>query len=155
MTLTVLGNPRGPFMHTRSQRGSSRFLPQLLHCEKNVRRPMTRKIASVAILLFALLTVKTPELGQERKPPLTKDEILRLLKAEGRGRLGQTNVVMEVAERGIAFPVDEPTLEELRRAGARSLLLDEIRRSGKNPGAREPDATSEESGQGRVQDLEQ
>ena len=89
--------------------------PQLLFL---VRRLMNRKIGSVAILLFVLLTVKTHELGQESKPPLTKDEILRLLKAESRGRLAQTNVVIEVAERGIAFPVDEPTLEELRRAGA-------------------------------------
>ena len=48
----------------------------------------------MAILLLVLLTVKTPELGQERKPTLTKDEILRLLKAESRGRLGQTNIVM-------------------------------------------------------------
>ena len=117
---------------------------------------MNRKIASVAILLFVLLTVKTHEFGQEIKPPLTKDEILRLLKADSRGRLGQTNIVMEVAERGIAFPVDEPTLEELRRAGARSLLLEEIRRSGKNPRAGENDPTSEESGQqSRAQDLEQ
>ena len=117
---------------------------------------MNRKIGSVAILLFVLLTVKTHELGQERKPPLTKDEILRLLKAESRGRLGQTNIVIEVAERGIAFPVDEPTLEELRRAGAGSLLLEEIRRSGKNPRAGENDATpNEPEQQGRAQDLEQ
>ena len=117
---------------------------------------MNRKIASVAILLLVLLTVNTHELGQERKPPLTKDEILRLLKAESRGRLGQTNIVIEVTERGIAFPVDEPTLEELRRAGARSLLLEEIRRSGKNPKAGENDAISNESElQGRTQDLEQ
>ena len=117
---------------------------------------MKRKIASVAILLFVLLAVKTHEFGQESKPPLTKDEMLRLLKAESRGRLGQTNIVIEVAERGIAFPVDEPTLEELRRAGARSLLLEEIRRAGKNPRAGENDATSEESRQqGRTQDLEQ
>ena len=116
---------------------------------------MNRKIASVAILLFVLLTVKTPELGQESKPPLTKDEILRLLKTESRGRLGQTNIVMEVAERG-AFPVDGPTLEELRRAGARSLLLEEIQRSGENPSVSQNDATSNESEQqGRTQDLEQ
>ena len=82
---------------------------------------MNRKIASVEILLFVLLTVKTNELGQENKPPLTKDEILRLLKAESRGRLAQTNIVIEVAERGIAFPVDGPTLEELRRAGAKDV----------------------------------
>jgi hypothetical protein len=114
---------------------------------------MKRKIASVAILLFVLLMVKTHEFGQESKPPLTKDEILRLLKTESRGRLGQTNIVMEVAERG-AFPVDGPTLEELRRAGARSLLLEEIQRSGENPRASQNDATSNESEQqGRTQDL--
>jgi len=108
---------------------------------------MKRKIASVAILLFVLLTVKTHECGQESKPPLTKDEILRLLKAESRGRLGQTNIVIEVVERGIAFPVDGPTLEELRRAGARSLLLEEIQRSGENRSVSQNDATSNESEQ--------
>ena len=117
---------------------------------------MNRKIASVAILLFVLLTVKTNELGQENKPPLTKDELLRLLKAESRGRLAQTNIVIEVAQRGIAFPVDGPALEELRRAGAGSLLLEEIQRSGENSKASKNDATSNESEQqGRTQDLEQ
>src|SRR5262245_34203009 len=108
---------------------------------------MNRKIASAAILLFVLLTVKTNELGQEHKVPLTKDEILRLLKAESRGRLAQTNIAAEVAERGIAFPVDGPVLEELRRAGAGSLLLEEIKRSGENSRASKNDATSNESEQ--------
>src|SRR5262249_4353383 len=58
-------------------------------------------------------------------------------------------------ERGIAFPVDVQVLEELRRAGAQSLLLEEIERSGKSPRAGEDGVTSKEpEPQGHAQGLE-
>lgn len=65
--------------------------------------------------------------------PVTKQEILDGLKAGTDRDSGQSELAAAIVERGIAFPVDEKTLEEFRQAGARSFLLDAIRRAGAKP----------------------
>jgi len=129
---------------------------------KRIRRrgrsvPM-KKMTSRVILLLVLSGIASSGFGQARKSPLTKEEIIRLLRTETRGRLGQANIASEVAERGVAFLVDEPTLEELRRAGAHSLLLEEIRRAGETRAPPRPPGTgaevaSEEAEQPRAEPL--
>ena len=90
---------------------------------------MKKKIALVALILFGFVAISQAGFGQEKQPPLSKDEIIQLLKQTGR-RLSQGDIAGEIAQRGIAFKVDEPVLEELRQAGARAVLLDEIKRAG-------------------------
>lgn len=65
--------------------------------------------------------------------PVTKQEILDGLKAGTERASGQSELAAAIVERGIAFTVDEKTLEEFRQAGARSFLLDAIRRAGAKP----------------------
>ncbi len=88
---------------------------------------MKKKI--IAIMLFGLLAIGSVGFGQEKQPPLSKEEIIQLLKQTGR-RLSQGDIAGEIAQRGLAFPVDERALEELRQAGAHAVLLDEIQRAG-------------------------
>jgi hypothetical protein len=61
--------------------------------------------------------------AQEKKAPMTKQEILRLLKPVPGARSEQADLAGEINERGIAFPVDEKTIEEIRKAGARSFVI--------------------------------
>jgi hypothetical protein len=86
-----------------------------------------------ALLSCALIAIDTR--GQESRPPLSKSEIIAGLRASGAARRSQGDLAAEVEERGISFKADEATMEELRRAGARSFLIDAIRRAGA-PGPR-------------------
>jgi len=90
---------------------------------------MRKKITFAACLLWALSAAAGPGLGQEHKAPFTKEEILRLLKPVPGERYEQGDLAAEIAQRGVAFPVDERTLNELRRAGARSFLLEAIQQA--------------------------
>jgi len=83
----------------------------------------------LCLILGSLLAVGSVALSQAAKPPLKKEEILSMLKAES-ARVPQGEIAVEVNERGCAFTVDDQVLEEFQRAGAHSFLLDAIRRSG-------------------------
>src|SRR5262249_17408415 len=63
-------------------------------------------------------------------------EILRLLKPTPGARYEQGDLAGEIAQRGIAFPVDEKTLDELRRAGAHSFVIDAIQKAAENAAAK-------------------
>jgi len=90
---------------------------------------MRKKSIFFIFLLWTWLACWGLVLGQENKPPLTKQEILRLLKPAPGTRYGQGDLAGEIAQRGIAFPVDEETLVELRKAGARSFLIEAIQQA--------------------------
>jgi hypothetical protein len=94
---------------------------------------MKRKIFFAAFLLWTWCAFGADVRGQENKPPFTKAEILRLLKPAPGVRFEQGDLAGEIAQRGIAFPVDEKTLVELRKAGARSFLIEAIQRAAQNP----------------------
>jgi hypothetical protein len=95
---------------------------------------MKRKIAVVFIGLFACSVLAWAQQPQDNKKPLTKEEVVVLLKQMGKRSLTQSDIVDEVERRGIAFPVDEKVLSELRQDGAKSFLLDAIKRAGENGG---------------------
>lgn len=88
-----------------------------------------RKILSVAILFGLLLGLASAGIAQDKKSPVTKDEILSFLKTKADKRTEQGDLAAEISERGVAFPITDETLEEFRKAGARSFLLDAIRNS--------------------------
>ncbi|HEX4946834.1 MAG TPA: hypothetical protein VFZ34_09230 [Blastocatellia bacterium] len=81
--------------------------------------------------LASLLLCAGLVFGQDSTKPLTKDELLRALKtkpAPGK-RDAQGDLAGEIEARGIAFPADEKTLEELRQAGARTFVIDAVKQA--------------------------
>ncbi len=105
---------------------------------------MNQKIVCATILLLALGLVGKSVPGQENKSPFTKEEIMRLLKPAPGSRFEQGDLAAEIAERGIAFPVDEKTLGELKKAGGRAFLLAAIQRAADDaarPKLKEPSPT--------------
>jgi hypothetical protein len=92
-----------------------------------------RYLITLLLLLLPVWTVP----AQSPARPLTRDEIidqLRQIQANPR-QSGQGDLAESVVERGVAFEVDDAVLDLFRQAGARSFLLDAIRRAGTKPAA--------------------
>ena len=84
-----------------------------------------KKIIGFVVLWFCVGLV----FGQDNAKPFTKEELLRLLKPAPGKRLEQGDVAGEISARGIAFPADEKTLEEFRKAGARTFVIDALKQA--------------------------
>jgi hypothetical protein len=93
---------------------------------------MKKKIILFAFLLFALGSAISS--AQEKKAPFTKEEILRVLKTPS-GQRAQGDLAGEVAERGVAFKVNDAVLTEFKKMGAKSYLIDAILQAAQTPGA--------------------
>ncbi|MFM8393425.1 MAG: hypothetical protein ACKOB4_05825 [Acidobacteriota bacterium] len=88
------------------------------------------------IILKALVVLVLAAIGiaaQERLKPVTRQEIIdHLRQSSGNPRQsGQGDLAEMITVRGVDFSVDEQLLDELRRLGARSFLLDAIRQAGR------------------------
>ncbi|MBS1791120.1 MAG: hypothetical protein JST85_25640 [Acidobacteria bacterium] len=81
------------------------------------------------IMIVAVGLATSAALAQSKTAPVTKEEILAFLKAKSDKRIEQGELAGEISQRGVAFPVTEAVLEEFRKAGARSFLLEAIRDS--------------------------
>lgn len=92
---------------------------------------MLKKLSSTIALIMMLFVIPSVIYGQVNKPPITKSEILNFLKTIDGRRIEQSDIASEITLRGIAFAVDDQILEQFRLAGAKSFLLDAIRRAGK------------------------
>jgi hypothetical protein len=90
---------------------------------------MKRMIAFTLIGLLTFGMIGAAAQVQDKPQPLSKQEIVALLKQSEARSLTQSGIVEEVERRGIAFAIDEKVLSELRQEGARSFLLEAIRRS--------------------------
>lgn len=88
---------------------------------------MKKNFALGMILVVGL--VASAALAQSKTAPVTKEEILTFLKAKADKRIEQGELAAEISERGVSFPVTDVILEEFRKAGARSFLLEAIRDS--------------------------
>ncbi len=94
---------------------------------------MKRKTPAAIAFILVCCSLGVAGFGQDKKPPVTKEEILTFLKSTSSPRPGtdrrieQGDLAGEIEQRGVAFPVTEQTLEELRKAGARAFVLDAIR----------------------------
>ncbi|MFN0111356.1 MAG: hypothetical protein ACKVZH_21035 [Blastocatellia bacterium] len=97
-----------------------------------------KKTISLAILLVVLVGLAATGLAQTEKP-VTKEEILAFLKNKADKRTEQGELAAEIAQRGVGFPITDDTLEELRKNGARSFLLDAIRNSVKKEESAPPE----------------
>ena len=105
---------------------------------------MRKKIVFAVLLLLAGPHFVENVVAQEKKPPFTKQEIVRLLKPTPGVRSEQADLAVEIAERGVAFPVNDQTLAELRKAGARSFVIEAIQRAADDaapPKSQSPPAT--------------
>jgi hypothetical protein len=89
---------------------------------------MNKQVVRCAWGLLILCVFSTGVLAQSRQTTFTKEEILRRLKPVPGQRSEQADLADEIAARGIAFPLDEKTLDEFRKAGARNFVIDAIRR---------------------------
>ncbi|MFN6201993.1 MAG: hypothetical protein ACK496_05860 [Acidobacteriota bacterium] len=78
------------------------------------------------ILILLVAAVCTP--AQERPRPVSRQEIIDHLRqsATTPRQSGQGDLAEMITDRGVDFPVDEKALEEFRRLGARSFLLNAI-----------------------------
>jgi hypothetical protein len=94
---------------------------------------MPKKIARFTSMLLLLFSLVLTGFGQEQRAPFTKEEILRLLKPAPGKRVEQGELAGEIAARGIAFSVDEKTLEEFRKAGARSFVIEAMQKAVNRP----------------------
>ena len=83
---------------------------------------------SFALFLIPNLVTAAP---QDTPIPISRQEILETLRDSRRNprQLSQADLVERISERGINFAVDGAILEEFSRAGARSFLIDAIRRA--------------------------
>jgi hypothetical protein len=91
-----------------------------------------KKWMSLASLLFCLSLA----FAQDNAKPFSKEEILQMLRPASGKRVEQGDLAGEIEARGIAFPADEKTLEDFRKAGARSFVIDAIKQAamdGKRP----------------------
>ena len=100
---------------------------------------MGKRIVIATFVLWALCAIWGNGFGQDAAKPFTKQEIIRLLKPTPGQRYEQGDLAAEIEQRGIAFPVDEKTLDELRKAGARSFLIDAVLKAAQN--ANRPQST--------------
>ena len=62
--------------------------------------------------------------------PLSKSEIIAMLKQSGSAKMSQGDIAALVFRRGISFALDDTALEEIRQAGAEGFLVDTIKRAG-------------------------
>lgn len=94
---------------------------------------------SFALFLIPNLVTAAP---QDMSVPISRQEILETLRDSRRNprQSSQADLVERILERGINFAVDGAILEEFSRAGARSFLIDAIRRSAMTKKVATPDS---------------
>ncbi|HEY6332354.1 MAG TPA: hypothetical protein VI756_23720, partial [Blastocatellia bacterium] len=67
--------------------------------------------------------------GQQKTAPITKEELIAMIKKAGPRQLSQGDIALQVDKRGLAFKLDDQAIAELKAAGAQSLLIDSIKHS--------------------------
>ncbi len=93
---------------------------------------MRQPFVSCTLGLLIGCVISIAALAQDQQAPFTKDELLRRLKPIAGQRYEQGDLAGEIAQRGIAFKLDEKTLDEFRQAGAREFLITSLRRAAAN-----------------------
>jgi hypothetical protein len=101
------------------------------------------KSGAISLVLFLLLVLLVPadfvawaasaQDPLSRQGAVTREEVLtRLRQGQSNPRQsGQGDLAEMIVERGVDFSVDEAVIDEFRRAGARSFLIDAIRLAGR------------------------
>ena len=94
---------------------------------------MNRLVLLPILLLAASMTAFSFQSGgtpaQQETGPITKQELISLIKQRGPERIPQGDIADMVASRGLAFKLDDQVLQELRAAGAQEFLIQSIKQS--------------------------
>ena len=85
------------------------------------------------LILIVLLMVAQPALPQQGSEPLTKGQVMDLVKFE----LDSTELANRIKERGLDFEPTDDDLEALRKAGAQEVVIQAIREVKPKPLTRE------------------
>src|SRR5690242_2786091 len=112
----------------------------------------------ITLIVFSLVLFIMPGLHvragvrQEKAAPFSKPELISLLRQSASRRLSQGDIIEQVEQRGISFAVDEAAINELKQAGARTFLIESIKRLGKTGGKSDdyPAGVADEAGSARV-----
>lgn len=83
-------------------------------------------------LLLLLIVCPFSVLGMAQGA-LTLEELKRLLDSASRHEILQSDIASEVNTRGIAFQLSDPIIAELRRAGAKTILIEALKRASTSP----------------------
>lgn len=95
-------------------------------------------------LLAMMLAAIGPVVLAQKSSPLTKAEVLANLAAAQRREILQADVAAEIEQRGIDFTLTEAVLTELRKAGAKTVVIDALLRAASRPQTRPGDQKGEE-----------
>jgi hypothetical protein len=92
-------------------------------------RLMNRKYILAVVFVLGLWTGGSSARPGQAPKPFSKSEIISLIRqAESPNHeVSQGDIAVEVQRRGVDFAVDDKVLDEFRRAGARSFLLNAIK----------------------------
>ncbi|MGE5326782.1 MAG: hypothetical protein ACM3NO_07065, partial [Deltaproteobacteria bacterium] len=93
----------------------------------------------LAALIFCATALHSPISAQEASKPLTKNNIIKLLK----GDVPPARVETLARERGISFQVTSEVESELRQAGATDSLIATLKEVAPKPAAPAPHAPSQ------------
>jgi hypothetical protein len=122
---------------------------------------MNNKSMLGVLLLLGLCYVGSTARAWQDPKPFTKDEILSLVKRAESGphEVTQGDIAVEVQRRGIDFAVDDKVIEEFRKAGARSFLLNALKHAVEEASRphldpREPDADVPDAAETKRRELE-
>src|SRR5215469_8583664 len=90
----------------------------------------TKYIIIVVVTLFFSIFPGKAQARQDLKP-FSKSEVLALIRQAESGphEVSQGDIAVEVQRRGVDFAVDDRILDEFHRAGARTFLLNAIKRA--------------------------
>jgi hypothetical protein len=89
-----------------------------------------KKIIAVLFLVFVICSLgRAIDPQQEILKPLTIQEVVTMLKQIDSRRHSQAEIADEIDRRGIGFVVDEKVLNDLQNQGAKTFLLDVIKRA--------------------------
>ncbi|HYL97639.1 MAG TPA: hypothetical protein VEZ90_01700, partial [Blastocatellia bacterium] len=67
--------------------------------------------------------------GQDKAGPMTREELITLVRQRGPQRVTEGDIADMVAAQGLAFKLDDRFLQELRAAGAQEFLIESLKHS--------------------------
>jgi hypothetical protein len=110
---------------------------------------MNRKHMLAVVLVFVLCIVGGGVKAGQQPKAFSKTEIMSLIKQaeSGTHEVSQGDIAVEVQRRGVDFAVDDKVLDEFRRAGARSFLLNALKHAqeeANRPRMEQPDIDTNE-----------
>jgi hypothetical protein len=110
-----------------------------VYCSKGLRLAVMKRTqllltSFTVVLALAMASAgfeqsKSAPAAPDKSGPITKEELIAMIKKAGPRQLSQGDIGLQVDKRGLAFKLNEGTIAELRKAGAQTILIDSIQHS--------------------------